>query len=91
MARVTRVIKDVVKVKGKCSWKRKNATPDKVEPEPEPEPETAHATKQIEKIRKRRRKRRTIILEANQPEPEPELEQIIIPPEPWHAPITKIY
>jgi hypothetical protein len=105
VARAARAAKEVIKGKGKRVRKRKSAAleadkpeTEPEEPEPEPEPEVARASKEAINGRgKRGRKRKSAALEAAEPEPEPEPEleqevaQTIDAPEPWRAPVARMY
>jgi hypothetical protein len=93
-AQATCAAKEVIKGKGKRGRKRKSAALDADEPEAEAEaePEMAHAAKEvITGKRKRGRKRKNAIQEADKPEPEQEVAQTIEAPEPWRAPVARMY
>jgi hypothetical protein len=96
-ARATRATKDAMKGKGKRGRKRKSAALEADEPEAEAaEPEVAHAAeKVIMGKRKRGQKRKSAVQEADESEPEPDLQQevaqTIKAPEPWRAPVARMY
>jgi hypothetical protein len=85
-ARATRAAKDAMKGKGKRGRKRKSAALEAGELEAEAEPEVAHAA---EKVITGKRKR--AVQEADEPEPEQEVAQTIDAPEPWRAPVARMY
>jgi hypothetical protein len=91
-ARATRAAKDATKARGKRGRKRKNAALATDEPEAEAEPEVARTVKEVIIItgkRKRGRKRKSAVQEADEPEPEQEVAQNA--PEPWRAPVARMY
>jgi hypothetical protein len=52
----------------------------------------ARAAKEIIKGKGQRdRKRKSAALEADEPEPEPKLARMIEAPEPWRAPVARMY
>jgi hypothetical protein len=92
VARATRAAKEVIKGKGKRGRKRKSAAleADEPEAEAEAEPEVAYAAKEVI-TSKRKRGRKHNIQEADEPEPEQEVAQTIEAPEPWRAPVARMY
>jgi hypothetical protein len=92
VARATRAVKEVIKGKGKRGRKRKSAAleADEPEAEAEAEPEVAYAAKEVI-TSKRKRGRKRNIQEADEPEPEQEVAQTIEAPEPWRAPVARMY
>jgi hypothetical protein len=102
VARAARAAKEVIKGQGKRGRKRKSAAleADELEAdeaEADPEPEVERAAEEVIKGRgKRGRKRKSAALEADEPEPEvarmieaPEPEPEA--PEPWRAPVARMY
>jgi hypothetical protein len=92
-ARAKRAAKDAMKGKVKRGRKRKSAALEADEPEAEPEePEVAHAAeKVITEKRKRARKRKSAVQEGEETEPEQEVAHTIDAPEPWRAPVARMY
>ena len=94
VARATRAAKEVIKGKGKRGRKSKSAAleADEPEAEAEAEPEVAYAAKEvITSKRKRKRGRKRNLQEADEPEPEQEVAQTMEAPEPWRAPVARMY
>ncbi|SRR6266536_2758281 len=98
VARAARAAKEVIKGQGKRGRKRKSSAleADKLEPEsdpvPVPEPKVARAAKEVIKGRgKRGQKRDSAALEELELEPELEVAQMIEVPEPWRAPVARMF
>jgi hypothetical protein len=52
----------------------------------------ARAAKEVIKGKEKRgRKRKSAALEADEPEPEPEVARMIEAPEPWRAPVARMF